>query len=89
MRFWNSIAPTGLDRWLGLHSQGGVRRGGLALGYYQRLPPGAGFVDGDCSTWDELELLDGYFGALVVVGFIGEQHDRDLVEAAEFGGGRA
>ena len=23
-----------------VHSQGGVRRGGLALGYYRRLPPG-------------------------------------------------
>ena len=32
-------------------------------------------------------MLDGYFGALVVVDFVGEEHDGDVVESADFGGG--
>jgi hypothetical protein len=39
------------------------------------------------SAGDELELLDGDFRALVVVGFAREEQDDDLVEPAEFGGG--
>jgi hypothetical protein len=31
-------------------------------------------------AWDQLELLDGYFGAAVVVGFVGEEHYGDVVE---------
>jgi hypothetical protein len=50
----NRIAPTGLTIFKGVFCQGCVRRGGLALGYFPRLPM-------EHEAYDALRLLWAIF----------------------------